>query len=69
MVVHLTLLFVFASGLKLQLPDISQPRPNLAVFQVTAAVPADFDLVFISQPEQQPEARLGSLTGRWQQSN
>ncbi|WIA10052.1 hypothetical protein OEZ85_010262 [Tetradesmus obliquus] len=54
----------FENGLKLWLPDIAQPRPNLAAFQVTAAVPSCFDLVFVTQPEGNSAAqRLAALSG------
>jgi hypothetical protein len=55
----------FEHGLKLWLPNIAQPRPNLAAFQVTAAVPSSFDLVFVTQPEgDTAEQRLAALSGK-----
>jgi hypothetical protein len=55
----------FERGLKLWLPNIAQPRPNLAAFQVTAAVPSSFDLVFVTQPEgDTAEQRLAALSGK-----
>lgn len=52
-------------GLKLFLPDINQPRPNLAVIQITTALPAEFDLVFITKPDRNSKQRLSALTGGW----
>lgn len=52
------------SGIKLWLPNISQPRPNLAVFQVNCAAPAEFDLVMLTQPDSSTQhARLEALHG------
>jgi hypothetical protein len=54
----------FDNGLKLWLPNIAQPRPNLAAFQVTAAVPSSFDLVLLTQPEGDTASqRLAALSG------
>jgi hypothetical protein len=55
----------FESGIKLWLPNISQPKPNLAVFQVNFAAPAEFDLVFVTQPNSDSaETRLEALHGK-----
>jgi len=54
----------FDSGIKLWLPNISQPQPNLAVFQVNFAAPAEFDLVFLTEPSStSQDARLEALHG------
>jgi hypothetical protein len=57
----------FDSGIKLWLPNISQPRPNLAVFQLNFAAPAEFDLVLLTQPDSSTQhARLEALHGEEQ---
>lgn len=54
----------FESGIKLWLPNISQPQPNLAVFQLNFAAPAEFDLVFVTNPNSgDQDARLEALHG------
>ncbi|KAF8069561.1 GCS1 [Scenedesmus sp. PABB004] len=53
----------FDRGLKLWLPSVSEPRPNLGAFQVTATLPAEFDAVFVSHPDAGGDARLVALSG------
>jgi hypothetical protein len=53
-------------GVKLWLPNDAQPDTNLAVFQVIARAPAEYDLTFVTRPQDSSaEARLAALQGEW----
>lgn len=51
-------------GLHLHLPNIAQPSPNLAVFQVTFPLPTSLDLVYLSDAHNNKEDRIKQLSGK-----
>jgi hypothetical protein len=54
----------FQSGVKLWLPNHSQPEPNLAVFQINTALPASYDATFVTRPaSSSAQERLSGLRG------
>ncbi|KAL5973026.1 hypothetical protein ACLOJK_039833 [Asimina triloba] len=50
----------------LQLPDASEHSPNIAVFQISAMLPFEMDIAFVSGTglkSSRTEERVNSLTG------